>query len=534
MHLTPTPHTPYLRLDGITKRFGNFTANDQINLEIQTGGIHALLGENGAGKTTLMNILSGLYRPDAGQIYLNGQPVEITSPNVAIQQGIGMIHQHFMLVPQLSVVENIVLGTETTLRLNLRQKAHEIAAMSEGYGLAIDPYARVGDLPVGTQQRVEILKALYRQAKLLILDEPTAVLTPPEVNTFFEVLRQLAAKNHTIIFISHKLEEVLRLCDAVTVLRRGKVVGTTTTKGSTRQALARLMVGREVLFQVDKRSGDATQQETIDRALPDRVVLELRNLHVNDDRQLAALKGISLQLHAGEILGVAGVDGNGQRELADAIAGLRSASQGSITLNGINITQWTAQQRVKQLKLGYIPEDRQKMGLVMRFSIARNLILKAFQRLPFCRHWLLQRSAIATNANEAIQAFDIRATSGDLQVHQLSGGNQQKVVLARELAGEPALIIAMQPTRGLDVGATEYVQKALLAERSRGAAILYISTELEEVMTMSDRIAILYEGQFLAILDAETATVAEIGLLMAGDRPAVQPTSLTTTSEGDS
>ncbi|MBW4694452.1 MAG: ABC transporter ATP-binding protein [Lyngbya sp. HA4199-MV5] len=532
MHSSPlTPHSsplPYLRLEGITKRFGTFTANDQINLEIQTGGIHALLGENGAGKTTLMNILSGLYRPDAGQIYLNGQPVEITSPNVAIQQGIGMIHQHFMLVPQLSVVENIVLGTGTALRLNLRQKAQDIAAMSERYGLAIDPFARVGDLPVGTQQRVEILKALYRQAKLLILDEPTAVLTPPEVNTFFHVLRELAAKNHTIIFISHKLEEVLSLCDAVTVLRRGKVVGSMTTKGSTRQELAQFMVGREVLFQVDKEAGDAAQSETLDR-----VVLELQNLHVNDDRQLAALKGVSLQLRAGEILGVAGVDGNGQRELADAIAGLRLATQGTITLNGTNIAQWTAQQRVKQLKLGYIPEDRQKMGLVMRFSIARNLILKAFQLLPFCRHWLLQRSAIATNANEAIQAFDIRATSGNLQVNQLSGGNQQKVVLARELAGEPELIIAMQPTRGLDVGATEYVQKALLAERSRGAAILYISTELEEVMAMSDRIAVIYEGQFLAILDAEAATVEQIGLLMAGERSPVQPTPLTTSTEVD-
>lgn len=516
----PSPLTPFLRLEGITKRFGTFTANDQINLEIQAGGLHALLGENGAGKTTLMNILSGLYRPDAGQIYLNGQPVEITSPNVAIQKGIGMIHQHFMLVPQLSVAENIVLGTGTTLRLNLRQKAQEIAAMSEAYGLAIDPDAKVGDLPVGTQQRVEILKALYRQAKLLILDEPTAVLTPPEVNTFFNVLRQLAAKQHTIIFISHKLEEVLSLCDAVTVLRRGKVVGTTPTQGSTRQELARLMVGREVLFQLDKGTDGTTQLQ----AMPDRVVLELQNLHVTDDRHLAALRGVSLQLRAGEILGVAGVDGNGQRELADAIAGLRPVTQGSITLNGTDITHWTPQQRVKQLKLGYIPEDRQKMGLVMRFSIARNLILKAFQLLPFCRYWLLQRSAIAANANAAIQTFDIRATSSALRVNQLSGGNQQKVVLARELAGEPELIIAMQPTRGLDVGATEYVQTALLAERSRGAAILYISTELEEVMAMSDRLAVIYEGQFLAVLDAEAATVEQIGLLMAGERSGIRPT----------
>ena len=518
--LTPHPSPSYLRLENITKRFGSFTANDGINLEIQTGGIHALLGENGAGKTTLMNILSGLYRPDAGQIYLSGQPVSITSPTVAIQQGIGMIHQHFMLVPQLSVAENIILGTKTALRLNLRQKAQTIAAMAETYGLAIDPFAKVSDLPVGAQQRVEILKALYRQAKLLILDEPTAVLTPPEIKTFFTVLRQLAAKGHTIIFISHKLEEVLSLCDAVTVLRRGQVVATTTTDGATRQDLARLMVGREVLLQLDRAAGAV--RSTAD----DCPVLEIQNLHVRDDRALAALKGVSLQLRAGEILGVAGVDGNGQRELADAIAGLRSATQGSITLNGIDITHWTAPQRVKQLKLGYIPEDRQQMGLVMRFSIARNLILKAFQRLPFCRHWLLQRTAIDTHASTAIQAFDIRATSGNLRVNQLSGGNQQKVVLARELAGEPTLIIAMQPTRGLDVGATEYVQKALLAECDRGAAILYISTELEEVMAMSDRIAVLYEGQFLDILDARTTTIAQLGLLMAGERSPVQAASL--------
>lgn len=511
------PSPPYLRLENITKRFGTFVANDQINLEIQTGGIHALLGENGAGKTTLMNILSGLYRPDAGQIYLSGQPVTITSPTVAIQQGIGMIHQHFMLVPQLSVVENIVLGTEAALRLNLRQKAQDIAAMSEAYGLTIDPLAKVSDLPVGAQQRVEIVKALYRQAKLLILDEPTAVLTPPEIKTFFHVLRQLAAKGHTIIFISHKLEEVLSLCDAVTVLRRGQVVATTPTNGATRQDLARLMVGREVLLQVDRATSNRTKAD-------DRPVLVIQNLHVSDDRALATLKGVSFALKAGEILGVAGVDGNGQRELADAIAGLRPMTQGSITLNGSDITNWTTQQR-KNLKLGYIPEDRQKMGLVMRFSIARNLILKAFQQLPFCRHWLLQRAAIDTHANQAMQTFDIRATSGNLQVNQLSGGNQQKVVLARELAGEPALIIAMQPTRGLDVGATEYVQKALLEACDRGAAILYISTELEEVMAMSDRIAVLYEGQFLDILDAQTATIAQLGLLMAGERSPAQPAS---------
>ncbi len=499
--------TPYLRLEGITKRFGAFVANDTINLEIQPGSIHALLGENGAGKTTLMNILAGLYHPDEGQIYLDGHPVQITSPSVALQQGISMIHQHFMLVPQLTVTENIILGTETNLRLNLREKAAEIAAMADAYGLAVDPMAIVGDLPVGTQQRVEILKALYRQAKLLILDEPTAVLTPPEVTTFFQILRQLAATGHTIIFISHKLEEVLSLCDAVTVLRRGQIVATTTTRNATRQELAQLMVGREVSFHLEKAK------------IADRpVVLTVEALQVQDDRHLPVLRGVSFQLRAGEILGIAGVDGNGQRELADAIAGLRPVSGGSIHLNGTDITDWTAAQRVKHLKLGYIPEDRQKMGLVLPFSIARNLILKAFWFLPFCRHWFLQQNVIAANANAAMQTFDIRATNHHLRVSQLSGGNQQKVILARELSNEPTVIIAMQPTRGLDVGATEYVQQALLAERQRGAAILYISTELEEVMAMGDRIAVMYNGTFVDILEAKTATVEQIGLLMAGSK----------------
>lgn len=495
----------YLRLEGITKRFGSFVANDRISLEVQAGSIHALLGENGAGKSTLMNILCGLYRPDAGQIYLNGEPAEISSSIAAIQHGIGMIHQHFMLVPQLSVTENIVLGTASGWRLNLAQKAAEIAAMATAYGFAIDPWARVADLPVGTQQRVEILKALYRRAKLLILDEPTAVLTPPEVETFFTVLRQLAANHHTIIFISHKLEEVLNLCDSVTVLRRGQVVASTTTQTATRADLARLMVGREVVLQVDKPT-----------ATPGDVVLDVQALQVHDDRQLPALRGLSFQLRAGEILGIAGVDGNGQRELADAIAGLRPVISGKLTLNGTDMTHWSLQQRVQTLKVGYIPEDRQKMGLVLRFSIARNLILKVFKQLPFCRRWLLQRSPIEANANRAIQQFDIRATSGNLRVSQLSGGNQQKVVLARELSGTPALIVAMQPTRGLDVGATEYVQTALLTERARGAAILYISTELEEVMAMSDRIAVLYAGQFIDIVDAAVSDRGAIGLLMTG------------------
>lgn len=487
----------YLRLEKITKRFGNLVANDNINFNVDRGSIHALLGENGAGKTTLMNILCGLYQPDAGKIYLEDKPIKISSANAAIQHGIGMIHQHFMLIPQLTVAENIILGTKLDWRLDVEGKSREISLMAKSYNLEIEPLAKVENISIGSQQRVEILKALYRQAKLLILDEPTAVLTPPEIEILLGILRQLAENGHTIIFISHKLEEVINLCDSVTVLRRGRVVETIKTAATNSRELAKLMVGREVLFQVNKTpsfGGDA--------------VLEVKNLQVKDDRNLLAVKNVSFQVLAGEILGIAGVDGNGQRELADAIALLRPVAGGTIQKNYSNTNK----------RIAYIPEDRQKMGLVMGFNIAKNLILKAFYLLPFCRRWLLQYGIIDRHATEAIQNFDIRAENPYVKVSQLSGGNQQKVILARELSGDPALIIAMQPTRGLDVGATEYVQQRLLTERERGAAILYISTELEEVMAMSDRIAIMYEGQFVDILDASTANKEQIGYLMAGGK----------------
>ncbi|MBH8576832.1 ABC transporter ATP-binding protein [Nostocaceae cyanobacterium CENA369] len=488
----------HLRLEKITKSFKSFIANDNISLSVETGKIHAILGENGAGKTTLMNIISGLYQPDIGQIYLQQQPVTINSPHEAIKLGIGMIHQHFMLVPQLTITENIILGTENTLRLNLRQKQQEIAALSQAYGLEINPNAKVENLPVGTQQRVEILKVLYRQAKLLILDEPTAVLTPPEVESLIAILRQLATAGNTIIFISHKLEEVINLCDTVTVLRRGKVVATMATQEATPQQLAELMVGREVALRVDKSIPS-----------PGKVILSVRGLQVVDDRGAIAVDNVSFDLRAGEILGIAGVDGNGQRELADAIANLQPIKRGKIEFGELPL---------KRKAIGYIPEDRQKMGLVLQFSIAQNLILKAFKKLPFCRRFLLQSAAIRNNAKSAMQEFDIRTTGEDIKVSQLSGGNQQKVVLARELAGEPNLIVAMQPTRGLDVGATAAVHSRLQRERDRGAAILYISTELEEVMAMSDRIAVMYRGEFITILNAQIATVEEIGLLMGGAR----------------
>ncbi len=492
----------YLRLENISKRFNSFIANENISFSVDAGKIHGILGENGAGKTTLMNIISGLYQPDTGKIYLEDKAVKITSPKGAIKLGIGMIYQHFMLVPKLTVTENIILGRENNWCLNLREKQQEIAALSEAYGLEIDPTDQVENLPVGTQQRVEILKVLYRQAQLLILDEPTAVLTPTEIELLINILRQLAAAGKTIIFISHKLEEVINLCDTITVLRRGKVVATKTAKEVTPQQLAELMVGREVALQVNKSA-----------SVLGKVIVSVQNLSVANDRDIPAVRNISFELRAGEILGIAGVDGNGQRELADAmalpavgIAGLRSINKGKIKFKSFCTPQ----------RIGYIPEDRQKMGLVLQFSIAQNLILNAFRNLPFCRNFLLQPLAIKNHAQVVMEEFDIRATGENIKVSQLSGGNQQKVVLARELAGEPNLIIAMQPTRGLDVGAIAAVHSRLLIERDRGAAILYISTELEEVMAMSDRIAVISRGEFVAILDAQTATIEEIGLLMAG------------------
>ncbi|MEM1256399.1 MAG: ABC transporter ATP-binding protein [Cyanobacteria bacterium P01_H01_bin.21] len=488
-----------LELVEITKRFGSVTANDRISLTVRMGSIHGLLGENGAGKSTLMNILSGLYQPDSGQILLDGQPVTIQTPADAIRHGIGMIHQHFMLVPQLTVTENIILGCPGGIHLDVRSQAQRITKLSQTYGLDVPPLARVEDLPVGIQQRVEILKVLYRQARILILDEPTAVLTPTEIQSFLETLKQLASRNHTIIFISHKLDEVMSVCDQVTILRRGQRVASCPTAETDRTELARLMVDRDV--EINTRPAPQPAGN---------VVLDVRDLWVTTEQHVDALRGLSLQVRAGEIVGIAGVDGNGQRQLADAVAGLIPIQKGTVTLN----TKETATK-----KIAYIPEDRQKQGLVLGFSIARNLILKAFTRLPFCRRWLLQGEVINSNAQQAVETFDIRTSSAQLPVRQLSGGNQQKVILARELRGEPGLIVAMQPTRGLDIGATAEVQQSLLAQRARGVAILYISTELEEVMAMSDRLGVLYRGQLVDMLDADTATLEQVGLLMAGIHP---------------
>ena len=487
-----------LCLKGITKKFGSFTANDSISLTINQGKIHAILGENGAGKSTLMNILSGLYRPDEGEIYINNQVVNINCSQDAIDQGIGMIHQHFMLVPQLSVLENIILGTSRKYRLKLKQKIVEIKQLIDNYKLEIDLDAKVENISVGMQQRVEILKVLYRGAKLLILDEPTAVLTPGEIANFFKILRQFVNQGNTVIFISHKLEEVINLCDFITILRKGKVIDTVENKNLNPQKLAKMMIGEHQAVNLNKKK--LTFPETI---------LTVNNLVVKN------INDISFQIKAGEILGIAGVDGNGQQELVSVIMGLILPKTGKIKYKNIDITDWKIEKIIRQLSIGYIPEDRKTIGLISSFNIGKNLILKQYHSYPFNQWGILQKTAIKTIENEAINNFNIRGVEPNITVSKLSGGNQQKIILARELSNHPQLIIAMQPTRGLDIGATEYIQQQLLKARENGSAILYISTELEEVRTMSDRLAIIYRGEFMDIVDPKT-DLETIGLLMMG------------------
>ncbi len=499
-----------LEIADITKVFGRVVANDRISLRVARGSVHALLGENGAGKSTLMNVLYGLYRPDAGRIVLRGRPVTFHSPRDAIRAGIGMIHQHFMLVPPLTVAENIILGHDPLTRpwLDLARVERDVAALSRAYGLDVDPTARVWQLPVGQQQRVEILKALYRKADLLILDEPTSVLTPGETQALFEIIRRLRDDGHTVIFISHKLDEVMAISDAVTVLRGGRVVTTVPRRETTPAKLALAMVGREVVFRVAHERRHAGEP-----------VLAVEGLRALNDRGLPALRGVSFAVHRGEILGVAGVDGNGQSELAECLCGLRPPTAGRVTVRGRDATGWPPREIIA-LGVGFIPADRQRTGLILDFDIGRNLILKRHDRRPFARRGVMDGSAVQRHAAELVARFDIRATDPRVPVRTLSGGNQQKVVLAREVSEDPAILVAMQPTRGLDVGATEYIQRSLLGQRDRGAAILYISTELEEVLGLSDRIAVLSQGEIVGLLDAASATSETIGMLMAGRRGA--------------
>jgi general nucleoside transport system ATP-binding protein len=497
-----------LELRGVSKRFPGVLANDKIDLVVGEGEIHALLGENGAGKTTLMNILYGLYRADEGEVLVDDHPVHFSSPGDAIRAGLGMVHQHFMLVPVFTVTENIMLGVEDVRGpfglLDRRRAAKEVQDISERYGLEVPPAALIEELPVGVQQRVEIVKALYREAEVLILDEPTAVLTPQETDELFEVLRSLRSSGRSIIFITHKLTEVLAVADRITVLRGGRVVGTTAPGDTSEEELAAMMVGRSVQLRVDKTP-----------ARPGDPVLEIEDLFVRDDRGHVAVAGASLRVLAGEIVCLAGVQGNGQTELVEAITGLRSPVQGSIRVFDLVLTH-ASPGDILDLGVGHVPEDRQADGLILDFSIADNMVLNTYDVPPFARAKVRDRAAVLEAAEQRARAFDVRAASVEQPVSTLSGGNQQKVIVAREFSRPIKLLVADQPTRGLDVGSIEYIHERIVEKRDEGTAVLIVSVELDEVMALADRIAVMYRGQVVAVLPAEGTTREQLGLLMAG------------------
>jgi len=491
---------------GITKRFPGVVADDQVDFDLRRGEVHALLGENGAGKSTLMNILYGLYKPDEGEILVGGKQVVFGSAKDAIDVGIGMVHQHFMLIPVMTVAENIVLAVEPTTAGVLFDRdgaVERVREISARFGLTVDPEAKVENISVGQEQRVEILKALYRGAEILILDEPTAVLTPQEAGELFEIVKSLQADGTSIIFISHKLNEVLEIADRITVLRRGKKIDTVPRAGATEAGLARMMVGREVLLRVDKKPPEAGE-----------TLLEVENLEVADDRGLPAVREVSFQVHAGEIVGIAGVEGNGQSELIEAITGLRRAEAGRIVVGGQEIGH-TSARRMLDAGVGHIPEDRQRRGLILEFSIAENIALHDYCYPPASRRGWLFPGRLVERARRLIKEFDVRGGGPGTRASDLSGGNQQKLVAAREVARDPKVLVAAQPTRGLDVGAIEYLHRRLVEERDEGRAILLVSLELDEVMSLSDRILVMYEGR---IVGEHTGAVTEeeIGLEMLG------------------
>lgn len=501
-----------IRMKGIVKRFPGVVANDHIDFEVMAGEIHALLGENGAGKTTLMNILYGIYRPDEGEIYVRGEKVTIRSPRDAIELGIGMVHQHFMLVYPHTVAENIVLGLSSSKFLfPTREVGDKIEEISEKYGLKVDPRAKVWQLSAGEQQRVEIIKALYRGADVLILDEPTTMLAPGEINELFSILRRMAEEGRTVIFITHKLDEVMAISDRVTVLRRGKVVATLETPTTTKEELTRMMVGRDVLFRL--------RRKPVERG---KVVLEVKGLRALSDKGIVALKDVSFALYEGEILGIAGVAGNGQRELVEVITGLRKAMDGKVFILGEDVTNRSPGEIVEK-GVAHIPEERIRVGLVPSMSVEENLILKNYRFPPFSRRIFLNSSFISEHAESLISEYDIVTPSRDTPAKLLSGGNIQRLILARETSEEPPLIVAAHPTYGLDVGATEHIRRLLLEQRERGAAILLVSEDLEEVMTMSDRIAVMFKGEIVGIVDASEAKVEEIGLMMLGAKSSSLP-----------
>ena len=498
--------TTLLQVENITKRFGSVVANDNISLDVKAGEIVALLGENGAGKSTLVKAIFGLVKPDSGTIRIKGEVLAPGDTARAIASGVGMVHQHFQLVPVMSVTENLILGDEPTRSgfVQLKKAREEVARISEKYGLAIDPDATVEDLPVGMAQRVEILKALRRDVSLLILDEPTAVLTPQETDELLEVLRNLAKSGVGILFITHKLREVMAVADRIVVLRNGKMAGSTTPHESSESSLAQMMVGREVVLQVDKSDAKAGA-----------VALEVRDMHVRDDRKLESVKGISFSVHAGEILGIAGVEGNGQRELVEAICGMRNREGGSVLVKGKELPNLDPK-TAHESGVSHVPEDREKHGIVSTYSISDNLVLNRFDHEPFARGWVRNHGEVARNGAKLVDEFDIRTPTPDLPAGSLSGGNKQKVVVARELSQNLDVVVASQPTRGVDVGSIEFIHKQLIAARDRGTAVLLVSAELDEILSLSDRIAVIYGGKIVATVDAKSADRNQIGRMMAG------------------
>lgn len=496
-----------VEMKGITKRFPGVVANDNIDFKLKAGEIHALLGENGAGKTTLMNILYGLYTADSGEILVKGQRAGLKCPRDAIDLGIGMIHQHFTLVPPLSVTENITLGLKSSgFLLNPNQVKNKILELSRKYGLKVDPEALIWQLSVGEQQRVEILKALYKGAEILILDEPTAVLTPQETAQLFKTLRRMKKEGKSIVFISHKLGEVLEISDRITVLRKGKIVSTVNADQTNNRELAKMMVGREVIFRLAKHKVKKGSE-----------VLKVENLSAIDDRGVTALKNVSFSVHAGEILGIAGVAGNGQKELTEVLMGIREPMEGRVFISARDVTN-ASPRELLELEVGYIPEDRIESGLIMDLSVAENLASKVYS--AFSNEFFLDYELMGEYAERLISEYDIATPSKESPVKTLSGGNLQKLILARELALEPKLIIASQPTRGLDVGATEFIRRKLLEQKENGTAVLLISEDLGEILTLSDRIAVIYEGEIMGISPVEKTNIEEIGLMMAGTRKA--------------
>ena len=503
---TDTESGPLLEMRGITKRFPGVVANENVSLDVYRGEVHTLLGENGAGKSTLMKILFGLYQADEGEILLRGRPVEITRPSDAISARIGMVHQHFMLVPPLTVAENVALGLESSRRplTDIVAVSERIVELSEAHGLAVDPSAEVWKLSVGERQRVEILKALYRDAELLVLDEPTAVLTPQEVDDLFVILRRMTDGGRGLIFISHKLHEVMALSDRITVLRDGRVVGTTKPREATRQSLAQMMVGRDVRLTPER--GEAERGP---------VRLTVRDLTVLGDRGTEAVREVSLNVHGGEILGIAGVSGNGQRELAEAIAGLRDIEAGAIAIDGTDVTGESVRHR-RERGLGYVPEERMRDGAIGEFSVSENLVIVDHAGEQFTRRGLLAAAAIRDHSEGRVDEYDVKTPSVDTPISSLSGGNIQKVILARELSARPAVLLASQPTRGVDIGSAEYIHLRLLDQRQKGAATLMISEDLDEVLGLADRIAVMFDGRIVAVVDGPTAERDRVGLLMAG------------------